>query len=127
MKTKALMLICTLLIIGISTSSFNVPAMDEEVYMYLFVGDLDISGGQVEFNGTEPVSPFNGCFDICVSNGPWVIEYATSASSEHINISDRYDSSDETVCLYPDGTPGTYLLHFYLNSVLMTTLTIVVN
>jgi hypothetical protein len=127
MKTKTFMLICLMLFIGISTTSFKVPATDEDVYMWLFIGDLEITGGQVEFNGTTPVSPFEGCFDICVSNGPWVIEYATSESSDHIYISDRYDSSDATVYLYPDGTPGTYLLHFYLNSVLMTTLTIVVN
>jgi hypothetical protein len=105
-------------------TSFLVP--QEDPFMYLSCGSVDVTDGEIDFIGTTPVEPFVNALEIVVSNGNWEIEYATSSAEEHIDLSTLQGNSDATVYIWPDGTTGTYELNFYLDDVKMTTLTIVV-
>lgn len=99
--------------------------------IYLFLQDNnanDVTGGQVSFTGTSPDSPFDdGILNLIVSNGYWTIQNATAGTEYHIGVSSYSDSSDATLYITSDGTPGTYKLDFYLDNVLMTCLNINVN
>jgi hypothetical protein len=93
--------------------------MDEDPFMYLYCNSIDVTNGVVYFNGTSPEYPFDNDLEIKVSNGNWNIEYRTSAAQDHIALSEMDGSSDAIISVWPDGTPGTYILDFYLNFTLM--------
>jgi outer membrane lipoprotein-sorting protein len=134
MKTKEFKLMIFLVMLGICISAFtkernekstaNMLAAQEDSYMFLYCGEINVTDGEIEFEGTTPVEPYINDIDIVVSNGNWVIEYHTLSAEQHIDLSEDHGSSDATVTILPDGTPGTYVLDFYLDNVKMTTLTI---
>jgi len=133
MKNKVFKVASIFLLLGICLTAFKneefarnkagVLVPTEEPYMYLYVGSVDVTDGEIVYyiNSSEPFP-----LQIIVSNGNWVIEYATESAEDHIALSDHHDSSDATVYISPDGTPGTYEIDFYLEDVKMATLTIVV-
>jgi len=134
MKNKVFKVASIFLLLGICLTAFKneefarnktglyVPT--EDPYMYLYCGSVDVTNGEIVYVCTTPRESIP--LQIVVSNGNWVIEYATSSAEDHIGLSERHDSSDATIHIWPDGTPGTYEIDFYLEDVKMATLTIVV-
>jgi hypothetical protein len=135
MKTKAFKVISIFFLLGLCLTAFKNGVSErstssqftfEDPFMYLNCGGIDVTNGEIDFVGTTPSEPFTNDLQIAATNGTWVIEYTTSLAQDHVGLSERQGTSDATVTITPDGTPGTYGLDFYLNSVKMATLTIVV-
>lgn len=126
MKTKVLASL--LIILAFFTASFTDESWRknnlDDPYLYLYCEETEVTNSEIQFDGTTPLTPYVDGVDIVVSNGYWDIRYLTSIDAAHIGLSKVSGSSDATVEIYPDGTPGTYNLNFYLDNDLMATLTI---
>jgi hypothetical protein len=136
MKKNVFKVMSIFLFLGICLSAFKneefaknttiKSAQTDDPYMYLLNGVIDVTDGEIVFDGTTPVEPYIDALQVVVTNGFWEIEYGSSSAEAHIGLSNDHDTSDATVYIWPDGTPGTYELKFYLDDVLMATLTIIV-
>jgi hypothetical protein len=132
MKTKTLKLTFILMLFGLFASLFTNEArsgnsdmfIKDDPYLYLYCEETEVTNGEIQFEGTTPLAPYVDGVDIVVSNGYWDIRYRTYNDEEHIGLSEDSGSSDATVGIFPDGTPGTYHLDFYLDNDFMASLTI---
>jgi len=126
MKTKVLSFL--IIILAFFTTSFTDKSWNksnlDDTYLYLYCEDTEVTNSEIQFDGTTSLIPYIDGVDIIVSNGYWDIRYLTSNDAAHVGLSKVSGSSDATVEIYPDGTPGTYYLNFYLDNDLMATLTI---
>jgi len=110
MKTKEFRFVIFLVFLGICFSAFttnglneknmtNFLAAREDPYMILYCGGINVTDGEIEFEGTTPVYPYTNDVDIEVTNGNWVIEYHTLSAEQHIDLSEDQGSSDGTVTI----------------------------
>lgn len=123
MKAKFFKVMSLLFLIVICSSAFKTAEVGppQDVYMWLFYDGNEVTDGTLQSSGAA-----TWWVEVITSNGDWCIEYATSNCSEHITLDRQCDSSDATRHISVDGTPGTYVLDFWLEGVKMTSLTILV-